>query len=514
MLFNSYAFIFAFLPVAFLGFAILARRSHQAAAGWLTLTSLFFYGYWNPPYVLVLIGSIVINYFIGKAISAHVPDGRTTMQKLRVAAGIAFNLALLGYYKYANFFVDNVNALTGAGWDVAAILLPIGISFYTFTQVAYHVDCYRGFIKEYDIVNYALFIAFFPQLIAGPILHHKEMMPQFERDETYRIRAENLAVGTTIFLFGLFKKAVLADGIAAYATPVFAAADAGGSIDFFTAWGGALAYTFQLYFDFSGYSDMAIGLARLFGIVLPLNFASPYKSANIIDFWRRWHMTLSRFLRDYLYFALGGNRKGQVRRYVNLFLTMLLGGIWHGAGWNFAIWGALHGLYLVINHAWRALFGGWLGNTRTYRVLAWAVTFLAVVVGWVFFRAVTLDGALELLRGMAGLNGIDLPNALYVRLQPLHGIFDGLGIGASLGGGRDFVMTWLWVATLFLISVVMPNTQEIMSRATPALEFDAAAVKTRLLWQPNRRWAVATSVIGVVGILALTRVSEFLYFQF
>jgi D-alanyl-lipoteichoic acid acyltransferase DltB (MBOAT superfamily) len=340
------------------------------------------------------------------------------------------------------------------------------------------------------------------------------MMPQFERDETYRIRAENLAVGTTIFLFGLFKKAVLADGIAAYATPVFAAADAGGSIDFFTAWGGALAYTFQLYFDFSGYSDMAIGLARLFGIVLPLNFASPYKSANIIDFWRRWHMTLSRFLRDYLYFALGGNRKGQVRRYVNLFLTMLLGGIWHGAGWNFAIWGALHGLYLVINHAWRALFGGWLGNTRTYRVLAWAVTFLAVVVGWVFFRAVTLDGALELLRGMAGLNGIDLPNALYVRLQPLHGIFDGLGIGASLGGGRDFVMTWLWVATLFLISVVMPNTQEIMSRATPALEFDAAAVKTRLLWQPNRRWAVATSVIGVVGILALTRVSEFLYFQF
>ncbi|MEM8827331.1 MAG: MBOAT family protein, partial [Pseudomonadota bacterium] len=442
MLFNSYVFIFAFLPLAIVGFVVAARRSRRLAAGWLVLASLVFYGWWNPPYVAVLIASIIVNYLTGKAISQRVRDGGGGASGL-MWTGVAFNLALLGYYKYANFFVENVAAATGSGWTIEAVLLPIGISFYTFTQIAYLIDCYRGFVKEYDVVNYALFVSFFPQLIAGPILHHKEMMPQFAKAETYRITSANMAVGTTIFLIGLFKKAVLADGIAIYASPAFATVDDGGSLDLFTAWGGALAYTFQLYFDFSGYSDMAIGLARMFGIVLPLNFASPYKSRSITEFWRTWHMTLSRFLRDYLYISLGGNRRGKARRYLNLFLTMLLGGFWHGAGWNFAIWGALHGLYLMVNHAWSGLFG--TGGGRGRALFGWTVTFFAVVVGWVFFRALTLDGALAMLAAMVGAEGAALPAAIVRALGPVANL---LGIASQPGGGSAFVTQWSWIAML------------------------------------------------------------------
>ncbi|MBV7256290.1 MBOAT family protein [Pacificimonas sp. WHA3] len=506
MLFNSYLFIFAFLPVTIIGFATLGQRSKRAAIGWLTLTSLIFYGYWNPPYVLVLIGSILANYLIGRAISRE--GGKT---KWRVILGVLLNLGLLFYYKYTNFFLDNVAEMTGADWELGTILLPIGISFYTFTQIAYLIDCQRGFVREYNLLDYALFVSFFPQLIAGPILHHKEMMPQFDQPETYRIGSSNLAIGATIFIFGLFKKAVLADGIAVYATPLFVGADSGLNPDFFAAWGGALAYTFQLYFDFSGYSDMAIGLARMFGIVLPLNFASPYKSRNIVEFWRTWHMTLSRFLRDYLYISLGGNRKGNVRRYINLFLTMLLGGIWHGAGWNFAIWGALHGIYLMINHAWSGSIGRVLGPGRLVTFGAWAITFLAVVIGWVFFRAVTLDGALNVVSGMAGMNGIALPSAITARLGGLTDIFP---ISTGEGGGAAFVSQWLWIIALFLISVFAPNTQEIMRKTDPALDFDGTLVRSRITWRPTFGWAMITALLGLISILALTRVSEFLYFQF
>lgn len=373
MLFSSPEFIYLYLPIVLLGFFWLAKWSHRIAATWLTAASLFFYGWWNPAYLGLLMASIFFNYSMGVVLareSMRPPDSR---RRFLLVFGIAANLLLLGYFKYANFFLDSTNAVIGTTWDAGEIILPLGISFFTFTQIAFLVDAWRGLAKEFNFIHYGLFVTYFPHLIAGPVLHHKEMMPQFGQSETYRLQWENIAVGLTIFAIGLFKKIVLADGVAPYASPVFDAAHAGETLTFLEAWGGVLAYTLQLYFDFSGYSDMAIGASRLFGVRLPLNFNSPYQALNIIDFWRRWHMTLSRFLRDYLYFALGGNRHGKSRRYVNLLVTMLLGGLWHGAGWTFVVWGGLHGLYLVINHAWSGVkqrFGLPTGRSWT-RFLAW-----------------------------------------------------------------------------------------------------------------------------------------------
>ena len=355
MLFNSYEFIFLFLPIVLLGFHLIGKQGHhRVAIAWLVGASLFFYGWWNPAYLLLMLFSVLFNYSVGVSLSNT--SGRKLLSKTILTIGVSVNLAILGYFKYANFFVDNLNALSGTNLILNEVILPLAISFFTFQQIAYLVDAYRGKTKEYNFLHYCLFVTFFPQLIAGPIVHHKEMLPQFAKDAVYKLRSKHLAIGITIFALGLFKKVVLADGVSVYATPVFNAAEAGVMLTFFEAWGGALAYTFQLYFDFSGYSDMAIGIARMFGIRLPLNFNSPYKATSIIDFWRRWHITLSRFLRDYLYIPLGGSRKGRVRRYINLMTTMILGGLWHGAGWTFLLWGALHGFYLMINHAKRFLF--------------------------------------------------------------------------------------------------------------------------------------------------------------
>jgi len=327
-----------------------------------------------------------------------------------LASAIAANLALLGYFKYGGFFLENVDGLLGRPFADPRIVLPLGISFFTFTQIAYLVDTWKGRANERNPVHYALFVTYFPHLIAGPILHHSEMMPQFRIPLTYQFDFDKFTTGLCIFAFGLFKKVVLADGVAKFVAPVFDSAERGVAVSLPDAWGGALAYTFQLYFDFSGYCDMAIGLSWLFGIALPLNFDSPYKATSIIAFWRRWHMTLSRFLRDYLYIPLGGNRHGSARRYINLFATMTIGGLWHGAGWTFVAWGALHGAYLWANHAWSTAT-----HTRLNLVavpppvrstIAWLLTFLAVVVGWVLFRARTIAGAGQVLAGMAGLHGI------------------------------------------------------------------------------------------------------------
>lgn len=355
MLFNSYTFLFLFLPVTLLVFFRLGKYSHPLAGLWLFVASLFFYAWWNPAYVGLLLASIAFNYAVGRALVKEQSSGRAKVKKSVLIFGLVTDLGLLAYFKYANFFVSSTDALLGQGWQLDPIILPLGISFFTFTQIAFLVDAYRGEIKEANFIHYGLFVTYFPHLIAGPVLHHKEMMPQFARATTYRLHWENFALGFTLFSIGLFKKVVLADGIAPFANALYSAASHGTVLTFLEAWAGALAYTFQLYFDFSGYTDMALGISCLFGVRLPVNFNSPYKAVNIIDFWRRWHMTLSRFLRDYLYFPLGGNRKGPVRRYMNLIATMLLGGLWHGAGWTFVLWGGLHGLYLVINHAWHGL---------------------------------------------------------------------------------------------------------------------------------------------------------------
>jgi alginate O-acetyltransferase complex protein AlgI len=496
MLFNSYEFVFLFLPVTVALYFLIGRRSQDLAALWLVLASLFFYGYWSPAYVPLLLVSVAVNFGVGRMIAvSEVSSARLAL----LVAGLVFDLGLLGYYKYAGFLVESLSTALGLGLPTPDIFLPLGISFFTFTQIAFLVDVYQRKAREYRAVHYLLFVTFFPHLIAGPILHHKEIMPQFARARAYRSIASNFAVGLSIFFIGLAKKDAIADGFSPFVAHVFDAARLGATPGLVEAWSGALAYTLQLYFDFSGYSDMAIGLARILGIRMPLNFLSPYKAADIIDFWRRWHMTLSRFLRDYLYIPLGGNRRGKARRYLNLMITMALGGLWHGAGWTFAAWGALHGLYLVANHAWRAAADrlGFRGRSTVWtRVLARLVTFLAVVAAWVVFRSDTLASAGRVLAGMGGAAGIA------ARLTPVH--------WNELYPRMVVCLLVVWFA---------PNTQQIMARYAPSLPIHRALLRARLpglivRWRLSLPWAYVSAAVACIGILWLGHVTEFLYFRF
>jgi len=494
MLFNSYEFIFFFLPVTLFVFFTIGKRGYiSLAMAWLVAASLFFYAWWNPAYLSLMIISILFNYIIGRSLSQHIQHPK--ILRLTLIAGITINLSFLAYFKYANFFIDNTNQFLNTHMDIGTILLPLAISFFTFQQIAYLVDAYRGETREYNFLHYCLFVTFFPQLIAGPIVHHKEMMPQFAKKNICLIKYSNLAIGLSIFAIGLFKKVVLADGIAIYASPVFDSAAIGVAPGFADAWVASLSYTLQLYFDFSGYCDMAIGVARMFGIKLPLNFHSPYKAVNIIDFWRRWHMTLSRFLRDYLYFPLGGNRKGPVRRYFNLLLTMVLGGLWHGAGWTFILWGALHGLFLIVNHGWHAMrrhMGHDLSRqSHLGMFFSRLITFLAVVLAWVFFRAETFSAAMLIIQGMFGLHTSNMT-------MPM----DSLSYIAIL-------LTIIWFA---------PNTQEWLSHYHPAFNYPG---KQKVIlprgvpsWRATRRTAILMAFSAFISILYLTRDSEFLYFNF
>ncbi len=498
--------MFLFLPVTLLGYHLIGKfKRTEFSLGWLVAASLFFYGYWKPAYLVLMLFSIGFNYWIGQKLSSG-------SRRWVLILGVTINIALLGYFKYVNFFVDSANYLLASDWHIEQILLPLAISFFTFQQIAYLVDAYRGLCKEYKFIHYCLFVTFFPQLIAGPIVHHGEMLPQFLRKASLTLSKQNLIIGLTIFIVGLFKKVVIADTFALYASPVFAVADSGGTLNFFEAWQGALAYTFQLYFDFSGYSDMAIGLARMFGIRLPLNFNSPYKATNIIDFWRRWHITLSRFLRDYLYISLGGSRRGNVRRYVNLMITMTLGGLWHGAGVNFIIWGTLHGGCLIVNHTWRKLWP-WPGlrGHIVYRSFSITLTMLAVIVGWVFFRAETTNGALHLLNAM-----INLPHTVGGMLGPLTVLLSQLGIKFEGGylayehliGAGAFIAAYTFV-------LIMPNTPQWMVRYHPVHDnTELKNLNNTLSWRLSLYWSIAVGVMAMTSLLSMTKVSEFLYFQF
>ncbi len=406
MLFNSLIFMFAFLPVTLAGFAGLFHKfGARAALLWLTAASLFFYGWWNPAYLLLLGSSTIFNFWVGKKISASGPE--TPSAKRWLIPGIVINLAVLAFFKYADFFIGTVNSVAATEFPLLQIVLPLAISFVTFQKIAYLVDCYRGLAREDNFLNFAMFVTFFPQLIAGPIVHYREMMPQFKALTLPALKAAHMASGLTLFAMGLFKKCVLADTIAIHANSVYGAAESGQALALSDAWAGAFAYSFQIYFDFSGYSDMAIGLALMFGIYLPINFLSPYRATGFIEFWRRWHITLSRFLREYLYIPLGGNRCGKLRQAFNVTLTMLLGGLWHGASWTFVLWGGLHGLFIAANHGLRTA----LGSRALPTLLCIPVTFVLVTVLWVLFRAETLDGAQTLLHAMAGQN-VDTPASL------------------------------------------------------------------------------------------------------
>jgi len=437
---------------------------------------------------------------------------------------IAANLILLGYFKYAHFFADNLNHFAGTALSVGQVILPLGISFFTFTQIAFLVDTYQGKVKEFNFVYYTLFVTYFPHLIAGPVLHHKEMMPQFAKRNVCHINWDNVAVGLSIFVLGLAKKVLIADSLAEFATPIFNAVAAGGQPMLFEAWFGALAYTLQLYFDFSAYSDMAIGISLMFNVRLPMNFNSPYKATNIIDFWRRWHMTLSRFLRDYLYIPLGGSRHGKARRFLNLFITMLLGGLWHGAGWTFIIWGALHGFYLMVNHAWRAFKEkmGWSEGGKLAKLCAGALTFLAVVVGWVFFRADSFSSAMTMLHSMAGLNGMSLPTSWEGKLGQYDWLsFNGVGFAVKEGGEiltLGFAIIWLLPNVWQMFQVYRPTCEDLKESHSLMDSKSLPALREKWLrlfqWQPTKKRAWATGVLFAIAIMGLTRVSEFLYFQF
>jgi D-alanyl-lipoteichoic acid acyltransferase DltB (MBOAT superfamily) len=508
MLFNSLPFILLFWPASLLGFFLAARLWGGGAARLvLFAASLFFYGWWDARYLALLLASIAWNYGASRVLAAL--PARSPRGAAALAIAIAGDLALLGYFKYWNFLLGSLAGLLGFSWQAEPITLPIGISFFTFTQIAFLVDTRRQ-TTAVGPLDYGLFVTFFPHLLAGPLYHHREMLPQFAAAGRARPLAENFSVGLTIFVSGLVKKTMLADGVAPWVAPVFAAAGAGTTPSPLEAWGGALAYAFQLYFDFSGYSDMAIGAARCFGIVLPLNFYSPYQAGSIVEFWRRWHMTLSRFLRDYLYIALGGNRRGPARRYLNLFLTMALGGLWHGANWTFLAWGALHGGFLIVNHLWRALRLrlGWETPPRLApltRVAGIVLTFASVTAAWVPFRAPDLAAAGRILAAMAGFGGAGEPGGA--------GLF-GIVYGEGIYGGYDETVALLGLAA---IAFLAPNTQQLLRRFRPTLAAPAFAEAGGLLplaWRPGPVWCAGAAAALLLAFARLSGVSEFLYYQF
>ncbi len=502
MLFNSPIFLFAFLPLtALICFLVRAYINREAALAFLVLASLFFYGWWNPAYLPLLIGLAIFNFLLGRIILLERTKPNGGWKNLLVTFGVTADLGALAYFKYTDFFISTANAVAATDWPLQHIILPLAISFFTFQKVAYLVDAGRGHVEPHSFLEYCFFVMFFPQLIAGPIVHHHEIFSQTKKDRSFRFDRMNLAIGLTIFAIGLFKKVVFADNLAPHASAVFAQAGAGHEISFLQAWEGMLAYTLQLYFDFSGYCDMAIGAARIFGIKLPLNFHSPYQATSIIDFWRRWHMTLSRFLRDYLYFSLGGNRKGRARRYLNLFLTMAIGGLWHGAAWTFVFWGALHGAMLIVNHGWRAVWTTPI-NSWWSRGISRAFTFLCVALAWVFFRAPDTQAALAIYRGLIAWT----PDISMTAI------------------GTDLAWLIAWMAIIWF----WPNTQQWMARIHPAFDFSSRQLRSdplllpisetrwrrAIAWRPALPHAIVIGIATAISLLSLQRVSEFLYFQF
>ena len=514
MLFQSVEFIFIFLPIAFIGYHLLLTRTNQTISiAFLVVCSSVFYAVHQPIFLLILLGSIFCNYVIGQYIAER-------KSVIILTLGILFNVSLLTYFKYAGFIVWVYNESVSAGLSIPEIALPLAISFFTFQQIAYLVDVHRHGRITGGWLRYALFVVFFPQLIAGPIVHHAEMIPQFEKTRRLTRLRLDVAVGFTIFTIGLAKKIILADSCGVFADIVFDRAASGLEPAFIESWIGATAFGLQIYFDFSGYSDMAVGLARLFGIRLPINFFSPYRSGSIIEFWRRWHITLSRFLRDYLYFPLGGNRKGPSRRYLNVMVVMVLGGLWHGAGINFVFWGALHGAYLMVNHAWRILFPAPPGTFG--RAFFGMVTLTAITIAWVPFRAHDYDTVVRVWSGMAGLNGLVLPRTVITATGSLGQLVLDFGLRVDSDAFRALfwsggLVNALCFAAAGVIALAVPNTYQWIRRFRPVLEvrsFPNQAVPNALLWRPTLLWAGFTAALFALVVYYQAKPNAFLYFQF
>jgi alginate O-acetyltransferase complex protein AlgI len=472
VLFNSYPFILGFLPAVLLLYGLLGESRWRAATPVVLITaSLFFYAWWNWHFLPLFVFSIAFNYLCSRVLAwkGAYPAGTQSFKRRAVLAlGIVVNVLLLGYFKYRDFFVGSVDAALGVGWPLLHMELPLAISFFTFEQITYLMSCYREEEGTGDFVSYAMFITFFPHLIAGPIVRYREIYPQFNRNSKFRLLAENLAPGLMIFAVGLFKKVMLADSFRDFVAPIY---EAHFLPSFPDAWGATLAFALQVYFDFSGYSDMAIGLARMFGVRFPENFDSPYQCTNMVEYWHRWHITLSFFLRDYVYIPLGGNRKGELRQHLNLFLTMLIGGLWHGASWTFVVWGGLQGVALSIDHAWRKH-----GPRKLPRLAGWALTFGVTLFGYVFFRSASFPRAWEIVRGMVGANGF--------AWRPQWGSFTREKYHAIVGG---LLVVWF-----------CPNRQTIMQWE----------------WMGDYVYAAAFVALAAVSLLNLANPPAFVYFQF
>ena len=469
MLFSSYEFLFCFLPITIIGYyLILNAKKVNMARVWLVIASLFFYGWFNIKYLPIIIISILINFVIDKCIKKE-----DKHKKIYFIIGSIFNVGLLCYFKYYDFFVENVNILFKTNWTLKHLLLPLGISFFSFQQLSYLIDVYKGETKDYSLLNFSLFVTFFPQLIAGPIVLHSEIMPQFDDKEKQKLNWDNIASGIFMFSMGFFKKLVIADSFAIWATNGF---DSISSLTFYQAWFISLSYTIQIYFDFSGYSDMAVGIGKIFNIDLPANFLSPYKATSISEFWRRWHITLGRALSTYVYKPLGGNRKGRVKTYINLLLTFLVSGLWHGAAWTFVFWGLLHGIASVIDRLFRD------NNWKINKYVSWILTFMFVNCAWVFFRATTFERAFEILTAMFSV--------------PSGGVLNMAGI---ITNGSIIIIGLVYI--LLVISLVVTlsfkNTYEL------AETFDYTTINT-----------VYVVILMVVGISFMPRISPFIYFNF
>jgi alginate O-acetyltransferase complex protein AlgI len=545
MLFNTYEFIFAFLPATLACFYAIGIVSQTWALRWIIFVSLLFYAWWRPLNVLLIAPSILINFALARTLQRLGEDEkRSQVSRLVLLLGLAFNVAFLGYFKYSDFGRSVIHDVFGANVVLTHVILPLGISFITFQKIAFLIDVHAKRVKSFTLQDYCLFVLFFPQLIAGPIVHYREMMPQFH-GASCRFDKENFAVGLTLLSFGLFKKVVIADHIAPFVTPIYEQAASGSAISLILAWAAAVGFTLQIYFDFSGYTDMALGLARFFGVRLPQNFNSPLQASSIIDFWMRWHMTLTRFLTAYIYNPLAlwstrrrlasgrpglGGRSTTIGAFTYLLmfpllLTMLVSGLWHGAGYGFIVWGLLHGFFLTINHAWRLIRPQIWSDTRSYerfmQPFGQLLTFIVVAVAMLFFRSPTITSALDLVKGLVGKNGVALPQAIYDHLGPLASWLHRVGVttvAPELWNGEEFGRMAVWIIASLLIALACPNSLQILARYEPALGVKPSpmyiAGRRVVEWNPSVPWAFGVSIMAAMAILSLHGRSEFLYWQF
>ena len=481
MIFSSFEFIFLFLPLTFcLYFYLNKKRLTTLATGSLAFASLFFYSWWNIIYLPLILFSVIINYAFSLLITKS-----TLYKKTLLIFGLLFNVLLLGYFKYSDFFLQNINFVFDTNYSLLRLTLPLAVSFFTFQQIAFLVDSFKGYVVKHTFLNYIVFVTFFPQLIAGPIVHHKEMMPQFIKKRNKFINYKNIYLGVFIFSIGLFKKIVIADTFSIWASNGF---DVLEQLSLIEAWITSLSYTFQLYFDFSGYTDMAIGAALLFNIKLPLNFNSPYKATNIRDFWQRWHITLSRFLRDYVYIPIGGNKKGSFKMYCNLLTTFLIGGLWHGAGWTFIFWGALHAVAIIFHRIWC------ITGVNLNKLLAWFVTFNFINISWIFFRAEQWEDAIKVLKGMFGFSGVVLPS-IFQNISFLQG--NKIVIGEVFANFNSDTEITLWLLIALFICLFFKNSNEIVS-----------------FYRPDNKVVFFIVSILTISLINLDKNVDFIYFNF